>query len=317
MSFYNNLCRYKKLMEIDSHLHYLLSLFKLYCGKMKMGIKNKKRLARRPDELYRRTFSYSSFLEEEGYLTVESALVIPVFVFVTIIIMYFFIILSTDMEIYRAMKETSGDIGYIEALFAPENDVAGRDLSIKADMTKNLGTNFFTGDLIKGGISGLDVSDSTYDKETGVLDIIVSYEYKIPFSFLNIGNIERRQRFKSRLFTGMKIVNDEKEEEYVFVTKNGSVYHLDRNCSYLNFNIKMVLFNEVDGCRNKWGEKYYPCENCMKKDELECKNVFITEDGNRYHSSQECCSLNRDVYMKKLSEVEGMKPCSRCGRKNE
>ena len=285
-------------------------------GIKKMGNKNKIRLARRPDELYRRTFFYSSFLGEDGYLTIESALVIPVFIFIVITMIYFFVILCTDMEIYRAMKDSSGDIGYIEALLTPDSDVAGRDLAIKSSITKNLGNKFFNNKVIKGGIMGIDVSDSTYDKNSGVLDIVVSYQYKLPYSFFEMLDVKRTQRFKSRLYTGKNIYAEKEDEDpYVYVTKNGKVYHVDRNCSYLNFNITTTTWDLIDNCRNKWGEKYYPCENCMKNvDEgTGTGELYITEDGNRYHGSLECYSLSRDVYVKKLSEVEGMKPCSRCG----
>ena len=80
MSFYDNLRRYKKSMN-----NQLLSIMlrKLQFEKVDIGNKYK-RLARRSDKLCRRTFSYSSFFEEEGYLTVESALVIPIFLFVII-----------------------------------------------------------------------------------------------------------------------------------------------------------------------------------------------------------------------------------------
>ena len=286
-----------------------IKLRKLLFEKVEMG-NNNIRLARRPDELCRRTFSYSSFFEEEGYLTVESALVIPMFIFVMITFFYIFIMFTTDMDIYRAMKESSGDIGYIEALLAPETNVAGRDLLIKANITKNLGSGFVKNNIIKGGITGIDVSDSTYDKDTGVLDIVVSYEYKVPYSVLDFFDLSRKQRFKSRLYTG-KNIYDQEEEEYVYITKNGKVYHCDINCSYLNINVREINFDDVGDCRNKWGEKYYPCENCMKG---EMPIVYITEDGNRYHSSKECYSLNRDVYKKKLSEVGDMPPCSRCGK---
>ena len=306
MSFYDNLRRYKKSMN-NQLLSFMLR--KLQFEKVDIGNKYK-RLARRSDKLCRRTFSYSSFFEEEGYLTVESALVIPIFLFVIITFFYIFIMFTTDMDIYKAMKESSRDIGYIEALLAPETNVAGRDLSIKANITKNLGSGFIKDNIIKGGISGIDVSGSSYDKDTGVLDIVVSYKYKIPYSVLDLLDISRKQRFKSRLYTGKNIYEQE-DEKYVYVTKNGKVYHCDINCSYLNIKIKEIDFNAVGDYRNEWGEKYYPCENCMKED---APIVYITEDGNRYHSSKECYSLNRNVYKKKLSEVHDMPPCSRCGK---
>lgn len=314
MSFYDNLCRYEDSNVILSALHQV-TLRKTECRKNKFVKNNKiKGLARRPDELCRRTFSYSSLREEDGYLTIESALVIPVFLFVIISILYVFIMLGTDVEIYRAMKDTSTDIEYIEALLSPSNDAAGRDLAIKVGITKNLGSNFFKENIIKGGLEGIDVSDSTYDKSEGVLDIVAEYKYQVPYIAPTIGLLKRKQRFKCRLYTGINLCNSEEhEEKYVYVTKSGSVYHLDRDCSYLKLNISNVFYDDIDDLRNKWGEKYYPCDRCVDNKNIP-GIVYVTEDGNRYHSSLECFCISRDVTIKKLSEVGGLRACSRCGK---
>lgn len=309
MSFYNNLCRYKDSNVMLFALQHK-TLRKSFCRINKLG-NEIKWLARRPDELYRRTFSYSSLFEEDGYLTIESALIIPVFLFVISSIMYVFIMLGTDVEIYRAMKDTSTDIGYIEALLAPDSDVAGRDLAIKAGLTKSLGADFFKSKIIKGG---LDVSDSTYDKKEGVLDMVVEYKYQVPFVAPEVGLIKRKQRLKCRLYTGINLCSEkEDEEKYVYVTKHGSVYHVDKNCSYLNLNISNAYYDDIESLRNKWGEKYYPCDRCIDTKDIPGV-VYITEDGNRYHSSLECFCITRDVTIKKLSEVGDMRACKKCGK---
>lgn len=104
---------------------------------------------------------------------------------------------------------------------------------------------------------------------------------------------------------------DFKEEEYVYMTEYGTVYHRDRSCSHLMINIQAVTDEEIDKCRNENMEKYYPCEKCGG---LGTGIVFITKEGNRYHGSASCSGLKRTVKAVKLSEVEGIPECSTCGR---
>lgn len=101
------------------------------------------------------------------------------------------------------------------------------------------------------------------------------------------------------------------EEEYVYVTEYGFVYHRDRSCPHLTVNIRAVTDDEIDSCRNSNMEKYYPCEKCGGKG---TGIVFVTEDGNRYHSSASCSGIKRTVKTVKLSEVGVMSECSTCGR---
>lgn len=306
MSFYNNLVGYKKSVKLNNKPFMVAPIISNNIFK-KLNIVIQ--LARRPEELYKRTFSYSSLEEENGSLTIESALVIPIFMFFVSVILYFFIMLSVDMEIYRSMNNTFRDIEYAKVLLAPESGVEGRDLIIKTGIAANLSEEMKNNDLVKKTTKGLDVSESDYDKDTGILNMVVDYKYSLPFVFGDVGVIRRKQKLKCKLFVGECIEKDEVEDPYVYVTKTGTVYHTNINCSYLKLGIKEVAFAEIEDIRNKWGAIYYPCDKCYKE---ECENVYVTEDGNRYHASLLCSTLTRDVQVKKLSEVSGMKECSRC-----
>ena len=107
---------------------------------------------------------------------------------------------------------------------------------------------------------------------------------------------------------------EEKEKEpMIYVTENGSVYHKDIGCSYLDLSISHVSKNAAEGLRNHYGEKYSPCETCGKGQE-QGGMVYITETGNRYHTLESCSGLKRTVRMEKQSHVSGkMHACSRCG----
>ena len=126
---------------------------------------------------------------------------------------------------------------------------------------------------------------------------------------------------KVHAWTGKEYANEEgqagseekEKEPMVYVTENGSVYHKDIGCSYLDLSISHVSKNAAEGLRNHYGEKYSPCETCGKGQE-QGGMVYITETGNRYHTLESCSGLKRTVRMEKQSHVSGkMHACSRCG----
>lgn len=102
----------------------------------------------------------------------------------------------------------------------------------------------------------------------------------------------------------------DKEEEYVYITENGSVYHRNRGCSHLNVSVRVVAAEDIGNDRNNNGEKYKPCEICGGNGS---GLVFVTPEGDRYHSKSDCSGLKRVIKIVKLSEVEGRAACSECG----
>ena len=101
------------------------------------------------------------------------------------------------------------------------------------------------------------------------------------------------------------------DDETVYVTETGLVYHRDYHCSYLDLSIHLVSMQEISSLRNKSGGKYYPCEHCA---EQSVGMVYITENGDRYHNSLSCSGLKRTIYAVPLSEVAGKGACSRCSK---
>ena len=55
------------------------------------------------------------------------------------------------------------------------------------------------------------------------------------------------------------------EDETVYVTGTGLVYHKDYHCTYLDLSIRMVQGKEISELRNESGGRYYACEHCGGK----------------------------------------------------
>lgn len=58
------------------------------------------------------------------------------------------------------------------------------------------------------------------------------------------------------------------EEELVYITRSGSAYHRDRGCRYLNPAIQMVDREQAQGMDTEGGGKYTPCLACGGKSSL-------------------------------------------------
>ena len=97
----------------------------------------------------------------------------------------------------------------------------------------------------------------------------------------------------------------------VFITASGTVYHLNRNCTYLNPSVEAVSAEEVTGLRNQSGGRYYACESCGKAGVQ--GQVYITQYGDSYHSRIHCSGLKRTIYTVPLSQTDGRGRCSKCG----
>ena len=291
----------------------------------------------------RALFSASSprWKKIKASMTIEAAIVLPLFLFFVIAFSYFLIILSLQADIQLRMEEASRQIGTL-AYFAIHSegtltntdveDVSEEDggsagilsvginpLSIKALILKDGLTDKVNHSRIKGGTSGVYVYHSSYDMKSGILDIVLNYTYDIPFLPDSIGDIRFVQRSRSHVWTGKELKDtshnggeSEGEGRTVYVTPYGTVYHLSTECHYLDLSVHEVSAAEVEDIRNKDGGKYYMCSDCCKKGHS-YDSVYVTDYGTNWHSDLHCTGLKRTVEEIDISEVGNMHACPKCG----
>lgn len=65
-------------------------------------------------------------------------------------------------------------------------------------------------------------------------------------------------------FSGRQQTVGETGEQLVYVTDYGTVYHCQLDCRYLKLSIQRASLEETQSMRNGDGGKYYPCERCWK-----------------------------------------------------
>ena len=256
-------------------------------------------------------FSFRQISMLKGSMSLEGGLVLPIFLFfiMTILLGIEAVRFSSDMSqaLYLAGNQYS-----IESFGAKYEGIEQSDITL--NVTEYLGHQFLPYFGVEGGSGGV-ILGMDAGKETGKIEITSEYRLSPFISWLPIGDIVLEDRFLGHMWTGYAGKEDgyisDNEEVYVYITKTGSKYHLSAECSSLKINVKAIDASWLEEDRNKWGGKYYPCEKCKPKKE---GLVFVTTDGNSYHSSRDCSSLKRIVYIISLREATatGYDPCGRC-----
>jgi hypothetical protein len=186
--------------------------------------------------------------------------------------------------------------------------------TVRSAVLARLDENLLNKAPIEGGSGRIDFSGSRLDNRE-IIEINAAYEAKLPYDFFHLFDYRFVARCVMHTYIGFEKglserTAEKKEEEYVYITETGTVYHRNRECSYLRLSIRETDIESLKNLRNSSGHKYYACETCGK---AAGNRVYITSDGTCYHSSLSCSGLKRTVMCIPLSEVGGRKPCSRCG----
>lgn len=255
-------------------------------------------------------------------MTVEAAFVLPFFLFA-------FLNVISILEIYRlqsnmsaAMHMTAKEMAVCAYEYKALSDGSvekaeslGLTYVYAANRAKDiLGKKYLDHSPVKGGASQIDWYRSSVLEKDDCIDLIAAYTIKPPVAVVGFHEFKMYNRIFTRAWTGYDnaaaACNGGAEDEIVFITPEGTVYHRSRACTYLKLSIvpvdRVVLENE----RNEGGAKYYPCEECGGRRR---NTVYVTDYGTRYHSSLQCSKLKRTILAVPISQVGGRGACSKCG----
>ncbi len=242
----------------------------------------------------------------KGSLTVEAALVLPIFFFAAICLVYLLEIKSIQFSVHNAAQNAAERAAVDVAALPVLNS-----WKLESDMVNLIGAKRMQQSVIEGGSGGLSCWRSYYKETDGMIYVDVRYKVRLPFPrFLNL-SLDLKETFQIRAWTGYRSGQMYGEEDdIVYITDYGSVYHEDYQCRYLQLSIRYVPMSELSGLRNLDGGIYHACEKCVHADTM--SGVYITEYGNKYHNSLDCSGLKRSVRAVKKSEVAGRGACSKC-----
>lgn len=267
---------------------------------------------------------------QSASLTVETAVAFPVFFFAVWYLLQMFLILRAELVIAEAgitSARSAAAFAYVgERLADGETAVAEKLLALfdqklirDAAFTGIFYTACDGGVLKRGnvaqGIGGMWVDTIPEGDKT---KLHISYRVKPDAAFVPKKAKYYCQNLVYRNWTGEgggKAVSEEGRVAYLSDT--GTVYHLDKNCSYIKRTVTGVSAQTIGTKRNASGAKYYACEFCepVLKSGV---SVYITAHGTRYHMSSSCSAIKRSPRSCPLEEAKAAyKACSRCGTSEE
>ncbi len=264
----------------------------------------------------------------EGSMTVEAAFVLPLFIFFFVNIMMLFNITQIQSELEAALHQAGSelsirafDLRFGESALGGEGSKglesiagAGGVLLARQDMKRTVGERIDKS-IVSGGFDGISFLQSKVLLNGDIIDLVLDYKVHPIIPVIGFTEIPVEGRYYGHAWTGYDISGgfaaEDEGEEMVYVTEYGEVYHRDIDCVHLSVRVTSVDYRELSGLRNRSGARYYPCEYCGGH--VGAGNVFITEYGNRYHSSASCKGLSRKIYTIPISEVGTRRPCSACG----
>lgn len=284
-------------------------------------------------------------LRARASLTVEAALVFPIFLFVIIGFLYFIQLLLLQERIQSAITEVSkfaSRYGYVyERIMEYEAGEGEQEEEVvsKEDHTiieglidgtifqikflDYMGEDSLNDRCIVGGIQGVSFLESSFMREDSEVDVVAIYRVKIPVLFFRNNPFTVVQRVKTRAFVGLSCDETKREgesneaegeERQVYITKGGAKYHDSPTCTYLKMKVSKVTVSALDSIRNQSGGKYYPCESCLGGKRGTEQEYYITAYGDRYHASKECSKIDRTVITIPFSQIGSRTPCSKCGK---
>lgn len=249
----------------------------------------------------------TSAFTSKGSLTLEAAIVVPIFFFAMLCLAYLLEMMAIQTTVRNALYNAGKE--------AAKQAYAGAILTsgeLEQQIVENIGIDRLGRSVVFQGVNGIDCGKTKCNWSTGVMDLSARYQVEIPILMFRITPITCEETLRVKGWTGyVSSASGDTKEDMVYVTETGMVYHKDSKCTYLDMSIRSVQMDHIEELRNQSGGKYYACEFCGD-DKTDSRTRYITDYGTRYHTSLECRKIHRNIYAISIDEAYGLGGCSKC-----
>lgn len=266
-------------------------------------------------------------------MTVEAALVLPLFLYFFCNILFLLDIIRLQSVMLAAVRETGTKICEY-AYFLDKGEAlltdAGIDLSgipdgiaslllsetyVRSEVGAYLGEEYLEESPLRG--DSISYLESGLMNGNDLVQIVADYCVQPFVPFIAPDTFVMQTRFVGHAWTGYDLSGEngsgreeDADDPIVYITPAGEVYHTSADCTYLRPHVRQTTASEIADKRANDGSCYYACESCRP---TKRGTLYYTTDGNRYHSSAACSKIQHDIVEAHRSEVEGARrPCSKC-----
>lgn len=255
----------------------------------------------------KRVSSFISDTKIKASMTLEASLVLPFFLFASLSLISIIDVMKIKGCMDVAVAKVGNEIavesygGYVADIIEP--------FYIKIKLKEFLEENLNEKDYERL-LKTVNVTDLSFFQEENIFSFQVDYSVTCGIGIPELVPLKLHTTYYGHNWRGYRKQNE--KEKMVFVSDEASVYHTDKNCTYLNITIYKVLYRDINAYRNNSGGKYGTCNFCnsVKKGGM----VYITREGENYHTVESCIGLTRSIHTVPLSTVSHKELCMRCGK---
>lgn len=278
------------------------------CSTKPLRVENTTQKSEHDTARFRKCFSAS--------LTVEAAIVVPFFLFVTVALLSVVEFYHIHGEIKAILWEENRQASVRNLVLDNTGTVissATNTFLLKKKLTERLDEGTLWRSMIWPSKEGLVASEINGGSDSGQIKLDCFYMIRPICSFVLPVKKSMEVHLLIHDWTGYKpdISVGTSEGEVVYVAETGEVYHINRYCTYLNPSVTGIKEEELPSARNLSGGKYSACPMC--KPQKGTGKYYVTNYGTVYHCSLECSGLKRTVYEVELRVAAAtLRPCSKC-----
>ena len=233
---------------------------------------------------------------EEGAMTLEASLIVPIFLIVLL------------------MLTSAGEILMIHQQISHGACEAAKRAAVNEYRIRQVNRKFLDHSALIGGSAGAAAACRLTLTSKGEYIVSVRYYIRKTMPFLSTHTVSYEQSVRQKSMTGYVPDGDELKKGYVYITPHEAVYHKDLSCTHLSLDISVD--EDVEKYRNK-RTQYKPCDKCTKHEKGDFSCVYIAKEGESYHTDLGCSGLKRTVKQVDLSTLKGMRPCTRCAKQGD
>ncbi|MCC8151949.1 MAG: hypothetical protein LIO96_10990 [Lachnospiraceae bacterium] len=234
----------------------------------------------------------------------EAAFVLPLFIFAAVIVVGLFPMLKIQVQVNAALQYAARMMAVSwqdsedshEVLSLAEGEILFRTY---------MSEHGYEDSVLKYGLASISLLGS--DLSGDYVTLSADYRVQLPISFWSLSSLPVEQCVCMKKWTGAAQDGADEEDDYVYITPEGTAYHSSAECSYLKLSIRAVPVSTISSLRNKSGGIYYAC-SCYEGGSL----VYITDYGAQYHSNLNCSGLKRTIYKVSPDQVGDRHACSKC-----
>lgn len=263
-------------------------------------------------------------------MTVEAALVLPLFLFSMVILMMPMRIMNEGRKVQMALETVCEEVSQYTYLLSSLEDKKKAELNGDDEISGEL-----SGSLTKAGVilyadkkvrkladtgktGHFSFLNTEFLEDGETINLVLDYEIALPFPVFQLKSVPMTARSCRRAWIGSdgKTTGEGSDQNsgdrLVYIGKASTRYHCNKTCHYLYNDISAVPASEVHSMRNAEGKKYRACSRCTGASGMG-DTVYVMPSGECYHSSRNCSAIVAYVRAVPLSEVEYLGACSYCG----